>query len=100
MTSTTRAMENPRYEQSIFSKAYKSIQLELMSSKNSEVFRIESSEDGDRPKSFVGFVQVFSEQIETTLKSPRLVAYPVRVILVNISLSHRRWDLRYLVFSL
>lgn len=39
----------------------------------------------------MGFVQILSDEIATSLKSTALVAYLVRVILLNVSVRRRHW---------
>lgn len=53
--------------------------------------RLVWSERGNgNSESFVGFVQIFSDTTVTTLESAALVAYPVHVILLNVSLFKRQ----------
>lgn len=42
---------------------------------------------------FVGYVQVFSDKLATTLNSTALAAYPIAVVLVDVSLRARLWPI-------
>lgn len=61
----------------------------VMSCENCSVFWAEHSEE--RPNPFVGYVQVFTNKIATTLKTTVLVAYPVHVVLLFFSVAFQRW---------
>ena len=43
------------------------------------------------PRSFVGFLQVYSDKTATTLKANAMVAYPIHVVFLNCSASFRRF---------
>lgn len=47
--------------------------------------------DKNFPRSFVGLVQLYSDKTATTLKANALVAYPIHAVLLNFSLTHRRF---------
>lgn len=42
-------------------------------------------------KSFVGFIQIYTDKISTTLKINSLVAYPIHFTLLNVSDKFRRY---------
>lgn len=42
------------------------------------------------PRSFVTFIQIFSEQTSASLKNSALVAHPVHVVLLNFSKEHKK----------
>lgn len=54
-------------------------------------FWIENCQDLDRQKLFLALVQVFYDRTVTPFKSTGLVAHLVHVVLMNGSLSYRRW---------
>lgn len=60
-----------------------------MSTTKPEVFWIENPEE--RPKSSVRFAWVFYDRTRTTLKCIRLLACAVNAVLMNLSLTCRRW---------
>lgn len=43
------------------------------------------------PKSFVGYLKVFSDKTATKLKSNDLVSCPVHIVLMKCSAKYRRW---------
>lgn len=43
------------------------------------------------PRSFVGFLQFFSDKTATTLTSSAFVAYPLHAVFLNTSPEHREW---------
>lgn len=65
------------------------MQQTVMNNEDDNVFWIECSEEW--PQSFVVFVQIYSDKTATTSKSRALVAYPVRVVLINIYAFCRGW---------
>lgn len=56
---------------------------------NDVVFRVKRC--ADMAHSLVGYLQMFSDKAVTSLRSKTLVAYSVYVVLLNSSLTYRRW---------
>lgn len=62
---------------------YKEANKEVMGSRNSGILRIENN-DGNG-ESFVNYIQLFSDKVETTFRSTALVAHPVHAFFRNMS---------------
>ena len=72
-----------------FHTVYNSIRQRVFSSRNEKV--VWKDTDRALPRSFVGFLQVFSDKTASTLSSSAFVAYPIHVVFLNTSPSKREW---------
>lgn len=84
-----RSWKNNAMSRPISKRLYKAVQQAVMSNEDGEVFRNECSKE--RPESFVGLVQLFSDKPATTLSSTVVVAYSGHVVLLNVSAFCNRW---------
>lgn len=76
-------------ETSHFHDVYKSVRHRVFSSSDSTV--IWNENNPSRARSFVGFLQLFSDKTATTLTTSAFVAYPLHEVLLNTTAEKREW---------
>ena len=88
--STSRPVSTNQYHVNIFL-------FHSFSQKHSHVMRcsppdvIWNDEDRTFPKSFVPFIQVFTDKTATSLSSSASVAYPIHLVVLNTSAERLEW---------
>ena len=72
-----------------FHDVYNSVRRRVFSTADAKVIWNEDSPS--TPRSFVGYLQLFSDKTATTLTSSAFVAYPLHAVLLNTTPEEREW---------